>query len=145
MCLKTFSKSTNRFTISDRSWQSIPQSRDSNIKSTILKLKACSKELLTGWKLDVVSWLLEFYVLATSKDMSEWAYICNSAHSWSLYSVASLRDQATTTNTMTQHPTPSHYPVTHPPNYCPILIMLSVWVGSNKFQFLNHWFHLTTI
>ena len=38
MCLKTFFiKSTNRFTISDRSWQNIPQSWSSNTKSAIPK------------------------------------------------------------------------------------------------------------
>ena len=46
MCLKTFFKSTNRFTISDRSWRSLG--------GAILKAwspKVCFEKLLTGWRL----------------------------------------------------------------------------------------------
>ena len=45
-------------------------------------------------------WLIgfwEFYVLATSKDISGQAPSCDSACSWQLYSAASLGDQATVT------------------------------------------------
>ena len=53
---------------------------------------------------------LLFYVLATSKVISEWASTCDSAHSWWLNSASPLGDQAA--STMTQYPTLSHYPDT---------------------------------
>ena len=53
---------------------------------------------------------------------------CDSAHSWRIYSAASLGHHDL-------HPTHSHYPVTDPISPCPILIMLSTRLGSNKYQF----------
>ena len=82
---------------------------------------------------DVVCRLLEFYVLAISNIISEWTLPCESAHTWQLYSAAPLGNQATTT--MTQHPTQSHYPTTELTSPCPILLMSSARLGSNKYQF----------
>ena len=48
---------------------------------------------------DVVGWLLEFYVLATSKVISGEVQICDSAHLWQLYSAVLLRDHAARTMT----------------------------------------------
>ena len=45
----------------------------------------------------------------------------DSAHSWRLYSAASVEHQ--TTGSMTCYPTQSHYPDTKTPSPCPILIM----------------------
>ena len=46
---------------------------------------------------DVVGWLLGFYTLATSKVISGQIQICDSVHSWWLYSAAPLGDQAANT------------------------------------------------
>ena len=80
-----------------------------------------------------------FYILATSKVISVWALTCDSAHSWELYSAVRLGDQ--TASTMTRYPTQSHYPDTEPTSPCLTLIMLSACLGSNKYQFLSHWFY----
>ena len=79
--------------------------------------------------------LLLFYVLAPSTVISGWIPICNSVRSLRLYSVAPLGNQGT--STMTRFPTQSHYPDTDPTSHCPILIMQSTWVGSNKYNFYN--------
>ena len=76
-----------------------------------------------------------FYILATSKVISGWA------HSWPLYSAASLGHQAT--STMTCYPTQSQYPDTDPTIPFPILIMLSARLGSNQYQFQSLWFDST--
>ena len=70
----------------------------------------------TMWPPKLFVCLLVFYVIATSKIMSRWVPICDSAHSWRLYSAASLGHQAT--GTMTCYPTQSHYLVneTYPNN-----------------------------
>ena len=39
--------------------------------------------------------------------------------------------------------TQSHYPYTEPTCPCPILTMPSAWLGSDKHQFLRHWFDST--
>ena len=49
--------------------------------------------------------LLFFYVLATSKVISGRVLTCDSAHSWELYSAASVGNQAT--STMIRFPTQS--------------------------------------
>ena len=67
--------------------------------------------------------------------------MCDSAQSWQLYSAAPLKDHVS--STMTGYPTQSHYPDTEPTSPCPILIMLSAWLGSNKYQFLIDWFEST--
>ena len=44
-----------------------------------------------------------------------------------------------------QYPTQSHYPDTELASPCPILLMLSARLGSDKYQFfLNHWFDTET-
>ena len=86
---------------------------------------------------------LLFYVLATPKVISGWAPTCDSSHSWRLNSAASLGQQAA--GTMTCYPTQSHYPHTEPTSPCPILIMPSIRLGSNKYQFLSHWFDSTKV
>ena len=54
---------------------------------------------------------------------------------------ALLGDQAT--STMTWYPTHPHYPNTEPTSPCPILIMPSVQLGSDKYQLWSHWFDST--
>ena len=49
------------------------------------------------------------------------------------YSAAPLGDQAPIT--MICYPTQSHYSDTEPTSPCPIIIMPSTWLGSDKFQF----------
>ena len=55
--------------------------------------------LSCGWKSDKVmnGWLLEFYVLTTSKVILGWGPTCYSAHSWRLHSAVPLGYQATRT------------------------------------------------
>ena len=72
--------------------------------------------------------LLSSYVLVTSKVISGWVPTCDSVHSWWLCSAAPLGNQAI--STMTRYPTQLHYPILISP--CPILIMLSTWLGSDK-------------
>ena len=52
-------------------------------------------------------------------------------------SAALLADQAT--STMTEYPTQLHYPDSEPTSPCPVLVMSSARLGSNKYQFLSHW------
>ena len=85
--------------------------------------------LLVTMELNVYSWLLEFYVLATSMVTSGWVLTCDSAHSWWLYSAALLGNQ--NVGTMTWYPHQSHYPDTDLTSSCPIL-MLSARLGSDK-------------
>ena len=70
-------------------------------------------------------WLFEFYILATSKIISGWELSCDSA--------APLGNQAT--STMTSYPIQSHYPDTELISPCPILLMPSARLGSDKYQF----------
>ena len=63
--------------------------------------------------------------------------ICDSGHSWLLYSATSLEHQAS--GTMTCYPTQSHYPDTEITSPCPILVMLSARLGGDKY----HWFDST--
>ena len=50
---------------------------------------------------------------------------------------------------MTWYPTQVHYPDTEPTSPCPVLIMLTTWLGNNAYQFdksldwLHHGFELT--
>ena len=86
---------------------------------------------------------LLFYALATSKVILGRVWTCDSAHSWWLYNTAPLGNQATSTMT-----TQAHYPDTRPTSPCPIIIMPSTWLGSDKYQFHKlfvwldhgHWF-----
>ena len=52
--------------------------------------------------------------------------------SWRLYSAVSLGHQVA--STMTCYPTKSHYPDTEPTSPCPILMLPSIWLGSDKYQ-----------
>ena len=67
--------------------------------------------------------VLLFYVLVTSKAISGLVPTCNSVHSWRIYSVTPLGEQAT--RTMTRYPTQSHYLDTEPTSPFPTLIMQS--------------------
>ena len=60
---------------------------------------------------------------------------CDSVHLWRLYSAALLEHQAT--STMTCYLTQSHYPDTELTSPCPILIIQSIRLGSDKYQFLK--------
>ena len=68
-----------------------------------------------------------------SKVISGWLSICDNAHSWRFYSATPLGNQAI--STMTWCPTHSHHPVTEPTSPCPILLMQSARLGSNKYRF----------
>ena len=65
--------------------------------------------------------------LATPKVISGQVLTCDSVQSWWLYSAAPLGDQ-------TWYCYWSHYPDTEPTSTCPILIMPSTWLGSDKYQ-----------
>ena len=77
--------------------------------------------------------LVLLYVLTTSKVIPGFSLTCDSVYSWWLCSAISLGNQ--TINTMTWYPTQSQYPDTDPTSSCPILIMPSSWLGSDKYQF----------
>ena len=81
-----------------------------------------------------VSVCLLFYALATSKAISGRVPTCDSAHSWRHYSAAPLGNQGT-----------AHYPATEPTSPCPIIIVLSTWLESDKYQFSSRWFDLSRI
>ena len=51
-----------------------------------------------------------------------------------LHCAAPLENQAT--STMIKYPTQLHYPATEPTSPCPILIMPSAWLGSDKYTFI---------
>ena len=55
-------------------------------------------------------WLLEIYILTTSKVIAGWVPTGDSVHSWQLYSAAPLGDQSA--STMSRYPSQSHYPDT---------------------------------
>ena len=82
---------------------------------------------------------LSFNILATTKVISRWAPTCNSAFSWQLYSAAQLGNQ---TIPMTWYHTHSQYPDAESTSPCPILLMLSSWLGSDKYKFYKSlvWF-----
>ena len=76
--------------------------------------------LLSIFSISVITCLL--LVLATSMVISGLVPICDSEHSWWLYSTASLGHQAASTITFSDIP---HYPDSEPTSPCPILIMQS--------------------
>ena len=90
---------------------------------------------------------LLFYVLATSKVISGQVLSYDSAHSWQVYSGATLGNEAV--STMTWYPTVSYHAGSEPTNHYPILVMLSTWLGSDQYQlykllvWLDHVFELT--
>ena len=55
--------------------------------------------------------------------------------------IIALEHQAS--GTMTCYLTQSHYPDTEPTIPCPILIILSIRLGSDKYTFLSYWFDST--
>ena len=79
--------------------------------------------------------LLLFYVLGTYKVISGRVSTYDSVQSWQLYSASSLGYQ--TTIIMTCYPTQSHYPDTEPTRPCPLLILPSARLGSDKYQFVK--------
>ena len=70
---------------------------------------------------EVCGWLLEFYVLATSKLLSRSILTCDSVHHWEHASP------------MTKYPSQSHYPDSE--------LTLSARLGS--INFISHWFDST--
>ena len=76
--------------------------------------------------------LLLFYVLATANIISVSVPTCDRVHSWRHYSASPLGNQAV--SNMTWPPTQSHYLDTEPTSPCPILVMPSIWLGSDKYQ-----------
>ena len=85
--------------------------------------------------------LLLFYVLLTSKIIAECVWF--SAYLWWLYSAALLRLRNQAATNISWYPTQSHYLDTGLTSPCPNLIMLSTWLGTDKYQFLSHCFDLT--
>ena len=77
----------------------------------------------------MVGWMLGFYSLATSMVISGWVLSYENVHSWQLY----RGNQAD--SIMIRYPTQSHYLNTELDSPCPILIMLSARIGSNKHEF----------
>ena len=77
-------------------------------------------------------YLLLFYILPTSKVTSGQVPTCDSAHSSQLYNAAPLGNLAI--SIMIWYPTKAHYPDTEPTSPIPILIMLSSWLGSDKYK-----------
>ena len=73
--------------------------------------------------------------------ISERVLTCDSAHSWQLYSAVPLGNQVAVS--MVQYPIQSHYPDTERTSPCPILLMPSHRLGSDKYKLISHWFDLT--
>ena len=70
--------------------------------------------------------------------------MCDSSHILQVYSIVPLGNQAAS-STMVKCPTQSHYPNTEPTSPCPMLIMPSARLRSDKYKFLSHWFDLTRV
>ena len=86
---------------------------------------------LSSWPTHLACLLLR-YVLATSKVTSGVAPTCDSVYSWRLNNAAPLENQVT--SNMTWYPTKLHYPDTASTSHCPILIMLTTQLGSDKYH-----------
>ena len=79
-------------------------------------------------------WLLEFHVVATSKDINTgWVPICDSAHSWWFYSTAPPGNLGT--STLVWYLVQSHYPDTELTSPHPVLLMSSAKLRGDKYQF----------
>ena len=74
--------------------------------------------------------------MTTSNVISGRVPTCDIAQLWRIYSAASI---------MTWDPNESRNLDTESTSPCHILIMPSSWVGSDKYQFLNHWFDPTRV
>ena len=85
-----------------------------------------------------IYWLLEVYILTTSKVISGRVPICEWAHSSNF--IVLLHWGYEVSGTMTQYPTQSHYPDTGWTYPFPILLMQSTWLGSDKYKLLCYWF-----
>ena len=81
----------------------------------------------------VTACLLSFYILATYRAISWWVPTSDTAHPWQLYTAAQLGNEATII--MIWYPTHSYYPDSDLKTPCPIWIMLSAWLESDKYQF----------
>ena len=85
--------------------------------------------------------ILLFYILTTSEVISWCVPTCCSMCSWWLYNAAPLGDQSTA-----PWPDISHIsPDTEPTSPCRILIMMSAWLESDKYQFVSHWLDSTSV
>ena len=87
----------------------------------------------------MVGWLLEIYVLTTSKVISRRVSTWDSVCLWWLYSTAPLGNL--TTSALTQYHL--NYPDTELTSCCLILLMPSARLGSSKYQLYNSltWLH----
>ena len=97
---------------------------DSNNKSANINATLCIMYLSPAC-------LFLFYILATSKVTSGWGLTCDSVHPWWFYSAAPLGNQPSV-------PWPDipliHIILRQPTSSC-LLIKLSTWLGSDKYQF----------
>ena len=84
------------------------------------------------------SWLLEFYVLVTSKVISRRVLNYDSVISWQLYNAAPLGNQPA--GIITQYPTQSHYLDTELTNSFPILLIPNT---SDSIDFISQRFDST--
>ena len=83
------------------------------------------------------------FLVVAQAQWGEIVLTCDGAHSWQLYSAASLEQQAT--SSMSCYLTQSQYPDSELTSPCPILIMPSIRLGSDKYQFKSHWFDSTKV
>ena len=88
-----------------------------------------------------VGWLLELYVLATSKVISGQLPICDTAHSWKPRRSALLGNRAA--GAMTQYPSQSHYPATEQTMHLPIPLMPSARSGGDKYTLISYRVNMT--
>ena len=100
----------------------------------------CNREISSKMVSAQVFFCWLFYILATSKVISGRIMTDDSAQPWRLDSAASLGDQGS--SIVTWYPTQLHSTDTEPTSPCPILIMPSAWLCSNKYQFLSQWFNI---
>ena len=101
----------------------------------IKKLKQINITYGSNSNLTGIHVCLLLYVIATPKVISVQVLTCERVHSWRFYSVPPVVDQAT--RTMIWYPTQSHYPDTESTSPCPILIIASIWQGSDEVSVLK--------
>ena len=73
------------------------------------------------------------HIFGAFKDISGWAPTCDGVQLWQLYHADPLGYQVA--DTVSQFPTQSHYPDTELASPCPIIIMPSTRLSSDKSQF----------
>ena len=88
---------------------------------------------LQQWQHHYYSLVRYFTVVGQAQWGARGLPTCDSVHSWRLYNAASLGYQAT--STMTCYPTELHYLDTEPTSSCPVSLILSAGLGSDKYQF----------